>query len=295
MAVAPLKPNPRPDADFKLSITRALADQLHAALATLTPYPLRPDTIDLLQNRPGVYALQLDGARVYVGKASKSLTARLGKHLRKLSGRSGFDGRVTFICLYVDEDLEASAPEKMLINAYRSEGGAPWNTNGFGNNDPGKQRDTSKIKAKHFDAIYPINLKLDLTVDQSLVGESDALSLLTQLKDNLPYLLRFDSEKSDDLRAVTIEIPVATMRVSEWLDHLVARLPSGWQATALPGYIIVYMEKDADKYPSAIALWRNEQGTLITRAGASEKSASNENEPDDMDMDMDMEHDPDDE
>ncbi|MGF0310977.1 hypothetical protein [Rhodococcus sp. IEGM1428] len=272
-------PNPRPDADFKLSITRALADQLQRALETLTPATLTSQAISELQNRPGVYALFLDGERVYVGKASRSLTARLGKHLRKLSGRSGFANRLTFICLYVDEDLEASAPEKMLIKAYRTDGGAPWNTNGFGNNDPGKQRDTSRIKANHFDALFPINLSLELSMDDHIIGSSDALTLLTKLKEQLPYLLRYDNARPDVLRKAGLTIPAGPLKLADWLELLVTNLPSGWQATALPGYVIVYPEKDPDRYPSAISIWRNESGKLIARAGAAEQGPStDENE-----------------
>jgi len=87
-------------ADFKLSITRALADQLAEALDTLRPTPLDPEALDALQDRPGVYELWLNDQRVYVGKASKSLPTRLRKHLRKLSGRSGMTGKdVGFVCL----------------------------------------------------------------------------------------------------------------------------------------------------------------------------------------------------
>lgn len=47
---------------------------------------------------------------MYVGKASRLLPARLSNHARKLSGRTDLSlATVSFICLYVDEDLEAAA------------------------------------------------------------------------------------------------------------------------------------------------------------------------------------------
>ena len=149
-------------ADFKLSITRALADQLADALSRLNAAPLTSEQLSALQQRPGVYELFVRGRRVYVGKASVSVPARLGNHLRKLSGRRDIVlSDMSFQCLYVDEDLDAAAPEKMLIKKYRDQrdqDGAPWNTNGFGNKDPGRNRDHSLVKANHFDAEHPINL-----------------------------------------------------------------------------------------------------------------------------------------
>lgn len=171
-------------ADFKLSITQALADQLAQRLRPLRPAPLNDTSLDHVENRPGVYELLLAHQRVYVGKASKSLPARLRNHARKLSGRTGLSlADVSFICLYVDEDLEAAAPETLLIKKYRDEGGSPWNTNGFGNKDPGRQRETTEIAADHFDALYPINL--DATVELT-PGEWRVVELLAEIKRKLP-------------------------------------------------------------------------------------------------------------
>jgi len=76
-------------ADFKLSITQALADQLAQRPAALRPAPLSEDSLHHVENRPGVYELFLEGRRVYVGKAGNSLPTRLRNHARKLSGRTG--------------------------------------------------------------------------------------------------------------------------------------------------------------------------------------------------------------
>ncbi|MFN2495899.1 MAG: GIY-YIG nuclease family protein, partial [Pseudonocardiaceae bacterium] len=108
-------------ADFKLSITQALADQLAERLEPLRPAPLIEDSLERVESRPGVYELFLGEQRVYVGKASTSLPFRLRKHARKLSGRTGsLLEKVSFVCLYVDEDLEAAAPETLLIKKYRA-------------------------------------------------------------------------------------------------------------------------------------------------------------------------------
>jgi hypothetical protein len=187
------EPSPQASAEFKLSITRALADQLADALSRLQPAPLTLDGLENIQPRPGVYELYLDDQRVYVGKASKSLPTRLHNHLRKLSGRSRIQlNDVSFQCLYVDEDLEAAAPEKMLIKMYRNQGGAPWNTNGFGNKDPGRRRDHSLVKSNHFDALYPINL--DLAIGSIPPGTYPARKFLEKVKSSLPFNLRFDKD-----------------------------------------------------------------------------------------------------
>jgi hypothetical protein len=143
-----------------------------------------------VENRPGVYELFHADRRVYVGKASRSLPTRLRNHERKLSGRTGLSlATVSFICLYVDEDLDATAPETLLIKKYRHMGGSPWNTNGFGNNDPGQRRNTSEIAADHFDALYPINLN---TTVELASGSWRVEELLAEVKRKLPYNLRYE-------------------------------------------------------------------------------------------------------
>ncbi|MCV7436525.1 GIY-YIG nuclease family protein [Mycobacterium seoulense] len=275
MTVAPAPtPVPKPDDDFKLSITRALADQLHSALARLTPAPLSVEELGRLQQRGGVYVLFVDGSRVYVGKADTSLPARLTQHMRKLSGRVGpfARGAVTFVCLYVDEDLEASAPEKLLIKAYIGEGGVPWNNNGFGNKDPGRNRDNTTVKANHFDAQYPINLNFPVALDPAVVGDSNALDCITDLKKRLPYLLRFERGHTHELHAAGLIAPAIELPVRQWMALVVDALP-GWLATALPGYVILYKEQNPDRYHSAIAYWRMEpDGVVVERAGQAQQA-----------------------
>ncbi|MFG2182099.1 GIY-YIG nuclease family protein [Streptomyces abikoensis] len=115
--------------DFRLSITKALGDQLAEALTTLGRAPLNEENLSKLEERPGVYQLYVNDAFVYVGKADrkhKGLPGRLRNHLRKLSGRGNLDlADVTFSCLYVDEDFSALAPEQLLINHYKERGRDP--------------------------------------------------------------------------------------------------------------------------------------------------------------------------
>lgn len=262
-------------ADFKLSITKALADQLSAALQKLTPVPLTLESLNRLPDGPGVYQLYLDDEQVYVGKASKSLPTRLRKHHRKLSGRP-IPGKVSFVCLYLEEDLEASAPEKMLLGKYegkyeRTPGQhhrkLPWNNNGFGNNDPGRRRDRSIVEENHFDAIYPIDL--DLIIDGPPSGVRKVGEVLATVKKQLPYLLRFEDPRKDKQAAhdysTRVEIPSEAISVRSLMKLAIGALPEGWQATALPGYLILYRESAT--YESAQCWWRRHQDEVIQTAG----------------------------
>ncbi|WP_433330181.1 GIY-YIG nuclease family protein [Spirillospora sp. CA-294931] len=242
-------------AEFKLSITRALASQLSETLIQLTPAPLTTSALERVEARPGVYELFLEGERVYVGKASSSLQERLQRHRSKLSGRLHIDlRRVEFVCVYVDEDLDAAAPEKLLIKKYRAQGGVPWNTNGFGNKDPGRQRDTSLVRASHFDATYPIDLGVEINLGLSHWRVS---SLLEAVKERLPFNFRFErsAQAKRVLQTTSVEVPNASSPLENLVPIIVGQLPNGWQATALPGYLILYRERR--EYGSALGWWRS--------------------------------------
>ncbi|MFC4125198.1 GIY-YIG nuclease family protein [Nocardia rhizosphaerae] len=225
--------------DFRLSITKALGDQLAVALEALVPIALTEVNLVGVDERPGVYQLYLDGQFVYVGKADKSLRDRLGNHLRKISGRRNIDlTRVTFSCLYVAEDFSALAPEQLLISHHKGEGGVPWNNNGFGNKDPGRRRDTTILKARHFDVEFPIDL--DVSVLGVRPGRVSLDSFLKTLKAGLPFVFRFALPPRS--KSVVIDIPAADLTAHEALRLISAVLPPDWQITALMGYVIMYQE-----------------------------------------------------
>lgn len=241
-------------AEFKLSITRALADQLEEALSNLTPEPLTLPALDALESRSGIYQLFHEGMLVYVGKASVSLPDRLSSHFWKVSGRTRIEiADMSFTCLYVDEDMDAVAPETQLIKRFRSAGEVPWNANGFGNNDPGRQRDTSAVKDNHFDAQYPI----DLDWPCSTLGTMTVVDCLRLLKEELPYTFRYERKAGssrvphpDHIDAV-VRVPEGGLPVRRIFSLVVAALPEGWLITALPGYAIMYKERPRI-YPAQI-------------------------------------------
>ncbi|MFG2302389.1 GIY-YIG nuclease family protein [Actinacidiphila glaucinigra] len=242
-------------AEFKLSITKALGDQLAAALEELTPAPLTMENIRALRSSPGVYQLYKDGDLVYVGKADRSLPQRIEKHYRKISGRTNILlAQMTFTCLYVDEDFGAVAPERLLINQHRGEGKVPWNYNGFGNNDPGKRRDTTEVDEGHFDHDHPIDLEYKLTgLSAERSPGASLASLLQAVKLQLPYVFRYQS--SVDFDGISIELPIGDLTADEVLRVVAQRLPEAWQITALPGYLIMYPK--IEDYPSARRCYRS--------------------------------------
>ncbi|MEU6913162.1 Eco29kI family restriction endonuclease [Streptomyces olindensis] len=246
-------------AEFKLSITKALGDQLADALDNLTPAQLTMENIQSLRPLPGVYQLYHGEKLVYVGKADRSLPRRIEKHFRKISGRTNIDiTEMSFTCLYVDEDFGAVAPERLLINKHRGQGEVPWNYNGFGNNDPGKRRDTTVVDHEHFDRTYPIDLEFRLSellsLEPAMDGTVTLASLLTATKAALPYVFRYES--SSIFEEVRVPHPNDGVTADEILRITASHLPSHWQITALPGYVIMYGKREP--YPSAIRYYRND-------------------------------------
>lgn len=271
---------------FSLSITKALGDQLFAAMDEMELVPLTSGNIETVKELPGVYELHQEikaGDRsekrwVYVGKAKDSLRTRLRQHLRKLSGRMNISqGEMYFKCAYVDEDFSSSAPEAMLIDRLKRRDRATgavgyiWNGNGFGGKDPGVERDTTKIKSKHFDYKYPANILLEYSVEDVgaviIPGEGgnaaklSVVNLVTKLKELLPYNLRvyegFHSEASDKYVSMNFA-PSESIPVDRWLTLVADALDPGWQITLLPGYLIMY--PNARDYASARRYWRSSQG-----------------------------------
>ena len=246
-------------ADFSLSVTRALRDQLLEALESLEAVPLNEANLELVEKRGGVYALFEDDVLLYVGKSTRDLVGRLGQHRRKLSGRTGSVlQRVSFKTVYVAEDLDAMAPEKMLIGRLRSDGQAAWNTNGFGNKDPGKRRDSSLVEDKHFDRQYPIDLEIE--IDLQIPPASDLLSIMKLLKKQLPYTFRFQSDKPTQqlLRKIIPDdlAPEQSIReVGGWIQWIAEQLPSTWSIVALPGYLIAYDHFDPASCDSRTGAW----------------------------------------
>lgn len=155
---------------------------------------------------------------------------------------------MAFSCLYVAEDFSALAPEQLLITHHKGMGDIPWNNNGFGNKDPGRQRDSTVLKQNHFDVVFPIDL--DRPIKGLLPGETTLQELLETIKAGLPYNFRYG--KSADFKARSVHVPSAAMTADEVFQLVSAEIPAKWQVAALMGYVIMYDDSPND-YKSA---WR---------------------------------------
>lgn len=238
---------------FEIDIVEALSSQLIVALEKLEIGPLAVSEISSLQPGQGVYQLFHRKALVYVGQAD-SLKKRLLEHYKKISGRKNIDvSELGFKCLYVHHNWTALAPEASLIKHHRKlgKGSCPWNGNGFGPHDPGRERETTNKTPEGFDVTYPI--REDWTCTWIKAGEYNADDLLRSLKRGLPYLLRFEAAQPKsqkphpDCIAAKVRVPCDGMAASELLKLAAMSLPD-WQATIFPGHMILYKENQTYKH-----------------------------------------------
>ena len=241
---------------FEFALTDALIAQLITCLDGMKTAELTPEITAGIPNGQGVYQLFLDGNLVYIGKTDNEagLQRRLLRHANLVLSRSNLTGgRVTFKAVQVLV-FSAMELESMLIKHYMVNGKVPpWNNSGFGSNDPGRQRDTTKYKPNHFNVLYPISLNGPVTTQLPTgLTVKEALKLL---KSELPFLLRFEGQKPNvaDLESTVLTTDISGLSVSDTLKALIALLPAGWQATHLPGYIILYKEVQSYNHGKIIA------------------------------------------
>ncbi|WP_127201766.1 GIY-YIG nuclease family protein [Streptomyces sp. Z26] len=282
---------------FRLSITEALSKQLYAALARLEPAPLTRENLDALApqaeklglpSMAGVYQLfrQEPGEErqlTYVGKADEPLPERLGNHLYKLSGREGISiEEMSFKCLFVEEDLSSVSPEKMLIKEHLKTGKVVWNNRGFGNNDPGRNRDRTKIKANHFDLAFPVDLSRK--VKGQTPGVQSLHSVLWEIKRGIPFLFRF--KPSAAFKAKMVTVPDVEMTVDEAFRFVAQHLDEKWQICALLGWVIMY-DDGPSTYPSARRYYRpdgvTDQVPETKKPGKNDADDEDNDEVDDSD------------
>lgn len=244
---------------FTFDLAGALSDQLYETMPTLTQAPFTPIELNKADTIPGVYQLYLQGSLVYIGKADHDLRGRLFDHYRKISGRLNITtSEMSFTGLYLEGTWIPVAPETMLTNRYKDDGfEVPWFHNGFGMNDPGKERDTTTYKATHFDVLYPIDL--DFVVPDLTPGYYRVNEILPAIKEKLPYYFRFEEfvsrrARHQDYLASSMTVLAGNMTAAQVFDTLVHSMPPGWQVTAFPGYVIMY--KNIQNYPSAKRVFR---------------------------------------
>jgi hypothetical protein len=242
-------------APFDLDLALALKGQLVIALEKLDLGALKDGSIGQLEPKQGVYKLFQKDKLVYVGKAD-NLQKRIGEHLRKIKGRLSITpAEMRFKCIYMGPNWTTLAPEEALIKYFKNlgEGKCEWNGNGFGPHDPGREREETNKPMEGFDTKYPI--RHDWRCDFVTAGKWNVLKLLIALKDNLPFLLRYQTAGKKvhytkghaDQVETTISLPNDAMPADTLLE-LVARAMPGWQATRFPGHMILYKESKDYRY-----------------------------------------------
>jgi len=237
--------------ELEFNLPCALLEAVDARFDQIVPQTLREEHAAQVPNEQGVYCLFHLGRLVYIGKTDggAGMRARLIRHARKLIGRTGLaPDDVSFKALRIFV-FTAMDIEQDLIKRHGGVGALAWNGSGFGSNDPGKERDTTRYKDDHFDAMFPINLDgCFVEFESKPMTVADTLS---RLKAHLPYLLRYEREHVD-LSEVSVVLPSNTT-TRRALEICVSALPQGWHATALPSHIIVY-KNDNRSFPSGVKI-----------------------------------------
>jgi hypothetical protein len=230
-------------------------EQLLEAFANLQPAALDEANISDVPLVEGVYQLHYQGVLVYVGKAD-NLRSRLGQHRRKLSGRQGVDlGQVKFAALETNPNWTALAPEASLIAHFTQAGLAAWNGNGYGNHDPGRNREERNEAPDGFDQLYPIRYDWSVSLE---VGDYKVNELLQRAKSELPFLLRYQTSTKawrqghPDYNDMTVSIVHPNMHIDELLQ-LIAQRVAGWQATRFSSHVIFY--KENRQYTFGTRIW----------------------------------------
>jgi len=247
-------------AELEFDLPRALLNSLVSRLDHVQRVPLLQRNTSEIPEEQGVYQLFHKEVPVYVGKtdAKAGLMIRLTRHSRKVQHRVSLDpADVTFkairVFVFTAVDIEGD-----LIRHYGGNSGLAWNGSGFGSNDPGRERDTTKNKPENFDYQHPIDIDRPLDFGFSpLATAADALNLV---RANVPYTVRPQRHGSSrklhlDLESTMVECSQAPMTTRQAVEMIVGQLPGGWQATKLLGYLILYKEERS--YPDADVIARS--------------------------------------
>lgn len=246
--------------EFEFDLPDALLVKLIEAFDEMEGEALLPEHVAQLPEAQGVYQLLYEGEIVYVGKtdAEAGLRQRLGRHAWTVRHRCNLDvASVRFKALRVFV-FTAIDLETQLIRHYGGEAKVSWNNSGFGSNDPGRERDTTKLKIGGFDDKFPIDLDREI-VPLAEDAQLTVAGALQVLRREVPYIVRAESKSRrphPDL-SMTVNIKAGATTARKFIAELVEGLPSGWQATLLPGRIILYRENR--EYPA---------GTVIARTVA---------------------------
>ena len=239
--------------EFELDLKRALLDYLPPVLDNLQPAALTKEhVLSLPEAAQGVYMLLEGGVPMYIGKtdAKHGFRNRLLRHFWTLSARQNINlAEVQYKAVRILVFTTVNV-EKAMIDHYLGSNEMSWQNSGFGSNDPGHRREGQKPSV--FDKKYPVNI--DMPLDFVAPGERTALELLIELKEGLPFDLRYEADPGvdgshqhttghADQRENRLNVPTRGMTLRELLKVvIVPAMPDGWTATVFPGRVILYTE-----------------------------------------------------
>jgi hypothetical protein len=161
--------------------------------------------------------------------------------------------------LAVHPNWTALAPEASLIRHYKQQQRnlCEWNGISFGPHDPGRDRETTNKPPDGFDSQFPI--RYDWPCQNVAVGERNLRELLVQIKDELPFLLRYEAVNKKyrlghpDYNNLIVVVPRSGMPADELLHLITQQLP-GWQSTRFSSHMILY--KETREYTHGVMIWR---------------------------------------
>jgi hypothetical protein len=243
--------------EFEFDLPEALLSSMVIAFDGMEGATLSRENVSKIPEAQGVYQLIVRGEIVYIGKTDSDagLAKRLARHAWTIQHRANLKvADVSFkavrVFVFTAMDLETQ-----LIRHYKGQSSVSWNNSGFGSNDPGRNRDKTRAKPNSFDVLYPIDL--DEKVSLEISGQTPVTVALQALRQVLPYTLRVEhSGAHPDFDGATVKLNKGPISTRKLLTAIVGELPSGWQATALAGRIILYKEKE-DGYPAGRVIARS--------------------------------------
>lgn len=242
-------------ANFEFDLATPFFEQLLGLFESLETSPLTEERIRLLTPHQGIYGLYQNEKLVYVGKADNSLPGRLEDHQIKISGRLQISvEEIEFKGVYLAKTWVPLAPETKIIAHFQRQNLCEWNGGGFGQHDPGRNREETNKPPYGFDSQFPI--KTDWPCIGVESGAYEANDLLQKVKGLLPFCFRYETDNpqgawrrgSTKYAGKTIEVSESAMPAARLIALIARQLGSTWQATKFPSHIILYEEQKSYKY-----------------------------------------------
>lgn len=269
----------KPLANFALAMSKdgvvqlqgvELGNQLATMLEQSPRSRLCDGSLSEVRDLPGLYRLFVEDSAgeyvtKYVGAAEESVRGRLRRHHRKLAGRRRIHAKdVFFSHLYVSEELASFGSRFVIAAPLIRKLDPEWNRNGFGNFDPGRNRDGARFSSDHFDVRHPIDLSHRLEFPS---GAMPIAEILDDARRQLPYTFRGEWGNGN-LKAVAFTSPERLFTAHDLFTKVSGMVDGQWQITAFPGYVTMY--RGSTHYPSAWRYYRSgsvidQEPALLTR------------------------------